>query len=280
MGEWEQRHLLSPNERAQIMAIATEFEISHGRDVLDENRRRSLLHGAPGNYWIHTNSDGTIVTFGVAESSSQGLSIEIAGGGFDASLNDALRETAGNDVNWWIRDDKLPSCEFEVLRHLRYMESGDVHVSLPESPYVLRTFVSGHDDDRWLLANNRAFADHPEQGAWDRTTLSLRLQEHWFDPSGFLLLCDDDVIVASCWTKIHDLPQARVGEIYVIFVSPDFQGRGIGDHMLRYGLDSIHARGVHRASLFVEDSNEGAIRLYESYGFTTTRIDRLVRITR
>jgi len=280
MTRWEHFTSLSARERASMMAIATEFEISHNRDSLDENRRRSLQHGAEGNYWLCRDSQGTIVSFAVAETNLHGTSIEVVGGGYSQELDDALRQADIDDAQWWLRDGQEPETDFTVLRFLRYMESDDLHFESPTSDLTLRTFLPGVDDDAWIEVNNQAFSDHPEQGAWDRQSLQTRLSEHWFDPSGFLLLLDGDKIAASCWTKIHELPEVRTGEIYVIFVSPGYQGRGLGNQILRYGLESIHHRGVHRASLFVEDSNIPAIKMYEKMGFVTKRLDRLVTITR
>jgi ribosomal protein S18 acetylase RimI-like enzyme len=280
MTQWEHFSSLTARQRAEMMAIATEFEISHGRDALDENRRRSVQHGANGNYWIARSERGEIVSFAVAETNLLGTSIEIVGGAYDASLDESLRRSGIADALWWLRDNQIPHVDHEVVRFLRYMEADEIHHEPPVTDLTLRTFAQGRDDDAWIEANNRAFADHPEQGACDRQSLQARLQEHWFDPSGFLLLLDEGQIAASCWTKIHELPEVRTGEIYVIFVHPDFQGRGLGELVLRYGLESIHHRGVHRASLFVEDSNFPAITMYEKLGFETRRLDRLVSISR
>ena len=279
MPHWEHFSTLSVRQRASMMAIAAEFEISHGRDVIDENRRREIQSGVAGNYWLGTDDAGAVISFGVAVEDRHGVSIEIVGGAFDSDLHAHIAATAPGSVQWWIRGAQIPDTHHEVLRRLRYMETDNTHVAIPETTYSLRTFKPGIDDEAWLAVNNRAFSDHPEQGAWNQDVLSLRLNDHWFDPSGFLLLWDNNHIAASCWTKIHELPDARIGEIYVIFVNPDYQGGGIGRLMLNCGLDSIHSRGVQRASLFVEDSNAAAIRLYENLGFVTKRIDCLISVT-
>jgi mycothiol synthase len=78
-----------------------------------------------------------------------------------------------------------------------------------ERPHVaegitIRTFVIGRDEDAWTGLNSRAFARHPEQGAWTREDLDLREREPWFDPNGFFLADRDGKLVGFHWTKIHD----------------------------------------------------------------------------
>jgi mycothiol synthase len=137
----------------------------------------------------------------------------------------------------------------------------------------LRAFEGGPDEDAWLDLNNRAFADHPEQGAWDRETFERRMGEAWFDPQDLLLAVDaDDRFVGSNWTKLdHD---HAVGEIYVIAVDPSMHSAGLGKALTVAGLEHMAARGMREATLYVDGANEKAVAMYRKIGFEQDHLDR------
>ncbi|MDA8309526.1 MAG: mycothiol synthase [Actinomycetota bacterium] len=133
-------------------------------------------------------------------------------------------------------------------------------------PVPVRPFRPGRDEEAWLELNARAFAGHPDQGSWTLADLERREHEPWFDPGGFLLHEEAGRLAAFCWTKVHRTPV--LGEIYVIGVDPDFQGRGLGRALTRAGLGHLATRAVPAAMLYVESTNTPALVLYRSLGFS------------
>ena len=140
---------------------------------------------------------------------------------------------------------------------------------------AVRTFRAGEDEDAWVAINHRAFAGHPEQGSWTRADLELREQEPWFDPDGFFLAERDSGLAGFHWTKVHSghAGLAAVGEVYVIGVDPAEQGSGLGRALTLIGLRYLRDRGLGEVMLYVDETNTGAIRLYESLGFAHSATD-------
>jgi mycothiol synthase len=128
---------------------------------------------------------------------------------------------------------------------------------------------AGFGPDEWVALNARAFASHPEQGAVTRADLDVLMAEPWFDADDLLLLRDGGELVGYCWLKVEH----GIGEFYVVGVSPDRQGRGLGRVLVRAGLARLSARGIRTASLYVEGDNEPALTLYRSFGFADHTID-------
>ena len=126
-----------------------------------------------------------------------------------------------------------------------------------------------------LRVNEAAFAGHPEQGGLDGAGLAERTAESWFDPAGLLMALDrDDHLVGFHWTKQHD---AALGEVYVVAVGPDAQGRGLGRALTLAGLHYLAEKGVEEVELFVESDNDPARHLYSRLGFDHADADTHVQ---
>jgi len=220
--------------------------------------------------------------------------------GYGSALISALAAGAeGRAIRLWAHGD-LPAAAalarargFTRVRSLWQMRrplngrlsvdeaSASTDIPLPEFPpgVTLRTFVPGKDEEAWLGANARAFAHHPEQGAWTREDLELRKAEPWFDPAGFFLAEREGRIVGFHWTKVHSAgPDGTPeGEVYVVGVDPGQQGGGLGRALTLAGLRYLRSRELAHVMLYVDEENVAATRLYTALGFTRTNTDVMYR---
>ena len=191
---------------------------------------------------------------------------------------DVVRSEGGGPVRLWVHD--VAAEHDQVARSLGLRPSRDLRQMRRPLPLgqsfslPVRAFVVGQDEEAWLHVNNRAFADHPDQGG--RTLQDLRRLEGepWFDPEGFLLHERDGRLAGFCWTKVHVGARPSVGELYVVAVDPDFQGLGLGRLLALAGLEWLAGRGLATAMLYVDASNRPAVGLYERLGFTVHHVDR------
>jgi mycothiol synthase len=159
--------------------------------------------------------------------------------------------------------------------------------------YKLRFFDIKNDVDNFLLLNKICFKDLPDQSSWTRKDLELRLAESWFDPNGFALIENQNKeLVGFCWTKIHGQDHKHevddghthdshghqpIGEIYVLGVHPNYQGKGLGKTLTLWGLNYLRKSGLDSAMLYVDSNNKNAIDIYSELDFNYWGINQLYR---
>jgi mycothiol synthase len=193
-----------------------------------------------------------------------------------AAIEEIAREGGGH-VHLWVAK---PTADDDALAAANGLSRGRALLQMRRplpvegmaSKIEVRAFRPGEDEQAWLVVNNRAFGSHPEQGTWDLDTLSMRESEPWFDPAGFLLHEIDGRVAGSCWTKVHD-DDPPMGEIYVISVDPDFQGRGLGRELALAGLEHLASAGITVGMLYVDSDNRAACSLYRRLGFVVDHTD-------
>lgn len=203
------------------------------------------------------------------------------------ALLDDVRRGGGGHVRWVVSN---PSEHTDTVAHAAGLTAvrdlPQLRRALPLSadpataaaPLSTRGFRPGSADEAaWVEANNRAFAEHPDQGGYTLERLHERMAEAWFDPEGFRLHERHSRLAAFCWTRRHPSTQQdpELGEIYAIGVDPDFQGLGLGRAMVLAGLHWLAEQGVGTAMLYTDSTNEAALHLYRGLGFREHHIDRL-----
>jgi RimJ/RimL family protein N-acetyltransferase len=87
--------------------------------------------------------------------------------------------------------------------------------------------------------------------------------------AAFGAFVNDELIgsAAIAWPSKWSSSRHKV-ELWGIFVSPRFRGRGIGRQLVSRTIDHARANDVRRVNLTVYVPNSPAVALYESLGFT------------
>ncbi|MEZ0579786.1 mycothiol synthase [Nocardioides sp. MH1] len=273
----------APDPLAAIAAVRRACLVADGHDPVDEAVHLRLKHRGldATDSWVE--DDGFALRHAAA------LDLAVAPDARGAGLGGRLAALATADdgpLAAWSHGDHPAARRlaarlgFARTRELWVMRR-PAAVPLPEVAVPPGVTIRGFepaDADAVLAVNAAAFAHHPEQGAMSMADLEERRAEPWFDPAGLLLAVDEDgALLGFHWTKQHD---AEHGEVYVVGVSPDAHGRGLGKALTIAGLRYLAACRIEQVHLFVESDNEPALRLYSGLGFTHQPADTHVQYER
>jgi mycothiol synthase len=302
---------LSPPDVQAVHALVEAAAVADGTAPLSEHVLLHLPYGGDAevrNLLVREGSSVLAYAHLDVTDQVEGSSAELAvapsarGRGLGTALvHELLRQTPDGRLRLWAHGDSPRAARlaaalgFSRTRVLFQMRrSLELPLPAPVAPdgVTLRTFVPGQDEQAWTELNNRAFADHPDQGGWGVHEVELREKEPWFDPGGFFLAERDGALVGFHWTKVHgghvaesphghghDHPEHEhhdhppIGEVYIVGVDPSEQGRGLGPWLTLVGLHSLRSRGLGSVLLYVDESNAAAVRTYERLGFTRHAVD-------
>ncbi|GAA4230515.1 mycothiol synthase [Streptosporangium album] len=328
----EHRGRLDEREVAAVLAVVEAATEADGVRPLNEHVMLHLRYGGDdraGAVLLYVGDDlagyAHVDPTDPVEGPSGELVVHPAfrGQGHGRHLLQAVLEQTGGRLRLWAHGGH-PGAEalalstgFTKIRSLwqmrRSLFAAIPAFELPEG-VRLRAFVPGSsDEEAWVALNAKAFAHHPEQGAWTLDDLKRREQEPWFDPAGFFLAerpggsgdgggdteaesggdgtagggtADGDGtagggrLVGFHWTKVHGdggHGHEPIGEVYVVGVDPAEQGGGLGRSLTLAGLSHLRSRGLAQVMLYVDESNPAAIHLYEKLGFTRWDVDVMYR---
>lgn len=301
---------LSPHDVAEVRALIGTAQAADGTPPLSDHVMLHLPGGGDSDVrHLLSRDDARLVGYGhldvtdqVAGSSGELVVLPDARGrGVGRQLAAAMvEESPDGRLRLWAHGAHPGAAKmaaaggFVVTRVLwqmrRALSDPLPSYRLPEG-VALRTFVVGEDERAWTEVNNRAFAEHPDQGGWSVNEVLVREHEPWFDPAGFFLAEQDGRLVGFHWTKVHgahdrphdsaghphehphDHPHELVGEVYVVGVDPSDQGNGLGPALTLVGLHHLQQQGLSSVMLYVDETNTNAIRVYERLGFARHTTD-------
>jgi mycothiol synthase len=295
---------LQPELAARVQDLAAAAARADGVSPLSEDVLLQVRHSSgPGaRDLVVLTDDGTLAGYAHLDAPEAAAPDDGASGelvihpawrrkGLGTALASALAAGASErGVRLWAHGD-LPAAaglakaagftRFRALLRLRMPLAAAPAAPPPAPPGVsFRTFRPGHDEEAWLAVNGRAFAHHPEQGAWTLDDVRLREAEPWFDPAGFFLAERDGRLAGFHWTKVHPdggEDGGPIGEVYVVGVDPGQQGGGLGRALTLTGLAHLRQLGLSDVMLYVDESNTAAVRMYKALGFTPWTADVMYR---
>ncbi|GGP50389.1 mycothiol synthase [Streptomyces calvus] len=288
---------LSPEQTEAVLALLADAARTDGQQAVSEQGRLQLRGGErEGVSHLLLSVDGELVGYAQLEDTDpvEPPAAELVvhpshrGNGHGRALGSALLAASGKRLRVWAHGGHsaarhlaqvLGLTLFRELRQMRRPLSGlDLPDPVLPEGVTVRNFVPGRDDAAWLAVNAAAFAHHPEQGSLTQRDLDDRKAEPWFDPEGFFLAeraGEEGRIVGFHWTKVH--ADEGLGEVYVLGVSPDAQGGGLGKSLTTIGLRHLAAKGLPTAMLYVDADNKAAVSVYERLGFVTHEVDLMYR---
>jgi mycothiol synthase len=296
---------LTPALQEQVLSLIKIAEDFDNTPAIAEHVLLHLRHGGDkADSHLVLQKDNQVIAYAHLDKTDQvaGPSVELVihpdhrSSVVGSELLKSAIDLCGNKIRLWSHGD-LPAARelaqsnnFTKMRTVIQMSKDLTQISPINSDYQIRSFLPDLDNQAWLTLNNQAFANHPEQGNWSDADLSIRLNEDWFDEKGFFVAQDKDQLIGFCWTKIHGghshthqsdsdhHDHDPIGEIYVMAVSKEYEGRSIGKALTITGLNYLKYQGLSSAMLYVDEENNKVVNLYKSLGFVESGKDVLYKL--
>lgn len=296
---------LTPALQEQVLSLINAAQEFDNTPAIAEHVLLHLRHGGDkADSHLVLQKDNQVIAYAHLDKTDQvaGPSVELVihpeyrRSGIGTQLLKSAIEICGQKMRLWSHGD-LPAARllaqsnnFIKVRTVIQMSKDLTQISPIKNDYQIRSFLPDLDNQAWLTLNNQAFAHHPEQGNWSEADLSIRVNEDWFDEKGFFVAQDKDKLIGFCWTKIHGghshthqtdsdhHDHDPIGEIYVMAVSKEYEGRSIGKALTITGLNYLKYQGLSSAMLYVDEDNQIAVNLYKSLGFVESGKDVLYKL--
>src|SRR4051794_25082903 len=190
----ERRERLSPDEVRAVVRLVDDVTTSDGVRPLSEHVMLHLRYGGDVAARSLLLWDGdTLVGYAHLDTTDEveGASAELAvrpdrrGRGHGRALVGAVAADAGPNgrLRLWSHGSNEAAAALAhslgfVRERMLWQMRRSLYSPVDEpgwpSGVTVRTFVVGQDEAAWLEVNNRAFAEHPDQGKWSAGDLEMR----------------------------------------------------------------------------------------------------------
>jgi mycothiol synthase len=148
------------------------------------------------------------------------------------------------------------------LRMRRTHYRGLPPLQLPDG-YALRTYRDG-DETHWARIINAVGS----LGTWDESRVRRELTGRpQFDPEGLFFVVSDATPVATACAWRDRLGEAEVGQLHMVAVAPEHQGRRLGTAASVAAVRYFEAHGFAAVYLLTDDVRLAAVRTYLDIGF-------------
>jgi len=174
-----------------------------------------------------------------------------------------IEDNYSNIANIWV------DLGFEARRFAWILRRPAGNNTKPEFPpgFELRTFRDGIDEERWCTITNDAF-----EHSLGHVRMTPERLAHWridstYIDGGMKLLWHNDKPVATLALTREEQDGEEVLYIDAIGVLTEYQGKGLGRNLLRYGIQYAAENNFSKVMLSVNGENEKAAAIYFKEGF-------------
>lgn len=171
-------------------------------------------------------------------------------------------EAPGDNTRWLRHRDFRSEHSFWQMR----LDDIAYHTSASWPAGIgVRSFANtDRDPDIWANLIVRAFNESANAAG-----VLSQLREPGVNPEGYFFAVDlnSGQEVGTSRARVDILGGEQVGYIGTVGVVPEYRGKGIASALLAQTLDYLAGMGIRSATLFVEDQNLNARRLYYRLGW-------------
>lgn len=139
-----------------------------------------------------------------------------------------------------------------VIRNMRRSDEAEV------GRLYVRSWQAGY---KGLLPQN--YLDGLGAWRWDSKFTDL--------PGSFVITDGAAIVGHSCARPAADEAMSGWGEVWTLYVLPEYWGRGCGRALLDNSVNWLNEQGFDRVYLWVLETNSRARRFYENCGFSETQ---------